>query len=119
MGDRLGTPGVVGFFQFIFFLGPKLSREGPTITLKFETGSEKFNREQGWVKSEFDPTQRRDRQLRIFWILIQFFKEKGASADAGPHYQKLYGRVTTLVAIAEVSPSEVQCKGLTLEETPP
>ena len=44
--------------------------------------------------------------------------KKGASADAGPHYQKLYGRVTTLVAIAEVSPSEVQCKGLTLEETP-
>ena len=44
---------------------------------------------------------------------------KGASANAGPHYQKLYGRVTTLVAIAEVSPGEVQCKGLTLEETPP
>ena len=44
---------------------------------------------------------------------------QGASADAGPHYQKLYGRVTTLVAIAEVSPSEVQCEGLTLEETPP
>ena len=27
MGARLGTPGVVGFFKFIFFLGPKLSRD--------------------------------------------------------------------------------------------
>ena len=56
---------------------------------------------------------------KVRFFLIQFFYKKGASADAGPHYQKLYGRVTTLVAIAEVSPSEVQCEGLTLEETPP
>ena len=71
------------------------------------------------VWSEFEPTQRRDNLEFFFGIMIQFFLKKGASADAGPHYQKLYGRVTTLVAIAEVSPSEVQCKGLTLEETPP
>ena len=119
MGDRLGTPGVVGFSQFLFFLASKLSGDRSDYHFWVRDGAGKNSTGVGQVGLSSTPLSDGTGQLGFFWILIQFFKEKGASADAGPHYQKLYGRVTTLVAIAEVSPSEVQCKGLTLEETPP
>ena len=44
---------------------------------------------------------------------------RGRARTQAPTTRNCTVELLTLVAIAEVSPSEVQCEGLTLEETPP
>ena len=58
---------------------------------------------------------------RDFFHCTYFFNlvtRRGRARTQAPTTRNCTVELLTLVAIAEVSPSEVQCKGLTLEETP-
>lgn len=103
MGDRLGIPGAVGFLfffsLFFIFAGGAVRNRPSLFALEVE-----FKR----------LTSANIRVLANYFFVCAI---SGTSANAGPHYQKLYARVTHIWGNRRGQPNRSAMRGPHPERT--